>query len=116
MTSLSALFDDEEIWQKVESHDEKAKARGVVVGRYIKEQIADGYAYYMIDRVVGGHGEGTGPAIAHLVHIPYIDGYTVPMIESMDLKVPLKYAKENIDRRDRVHALFNRKENELNFG
>ena len=33
---------------KIEQRDKQAKEKGELVGRYIKEQIADGYAIYEI--------------------------------------------------------------------
>lgn len=53
--------------QKMREKDQKAKAQGKLVGRYVREHVADGYAFYEIIRenkqtvrirVVTGVGDG----------------------------------------------------------
>ena len=79
--------------------DKAAKEEGRVIGRYVRERIADGYAYYcVIEQIVGG--------AVRVEHVHIYDGYRVPMIESMGCVIPLKYVKENIEMRDRWQAMF----------
>lgn len=86
------------VYKNMVEIDKAAKAAGELVGRYVRESVADGYAYYTVIAVNGGS--------AQVEHVPYLDGYRVPMIESMDGCIPLKYVKENIGVRDRWQALF----------
>ncbi len=81
--------------------DQAAKREGKLEDRYIQEQIADGYAYYRITEVMGDMVR-----VEHMNDIA--DGYTVPMIESMGCVIPLKYAEENIARRDAWSEIFKR--------
>lgn len=72
--------------------DASAKDKGELVGRYIQEQIGDGYAYYRIIKA--------GSRNVALEHMAIGDAWQIPMVESMGLVVPTKYARENIERRD----------------
>lgn len=85
-------------WAEITAADRAAKEEGTLVGRYIQESRADGYAYY---RVVD-HTDN----IARVEHIDYCDGWTIPMIESMDCLIPLKYVRDNITLRDKWDRLF----------
>lgn len=78
--------------------DASAKDKGELVGRFIQEQIADGYAYYRIIKA--------GSRNVALEHMAIGDAWQIPMVESMDLVVPTKYARENIERRDSIAELF----------
>ena len=84
---------------ELKADDDAAKKAGTLVGRYIRESIADGYAYYVI--VKAGHSR-----TVTVEHVHICDGYRVPMIESMDGKIPVKYARENIAMRDKWEKLF----------
>jgi hypothetical protein len=118
----------EETWQKMQAKDKAAKETGSLVGRYIQEPIADGHAYYMIVaeysledspynnlciRWIGTNNTKASWCVERnekdfviVGHIPYGDAWTVPMIESLNGRIPRKYAKENIERRERIEALF----------
>jgi len=89
-------------WEKAErlrdEDDALGKERKELVGRYIQEPAADGYAIYTIVEVAGD--------IVYLEHSDIGDAWTIPMIESMGRQIPVKYAMENIERRDRMAALF----------
>jgi len=82
----------EENWNKVQKKDEEAKAKGQLVGRYIREPYADGYAIYQIIRenkksvrirVVTGIGDDW--------HIPYW---------GVEVSIDKEYAIRNIAGRD----------------
>jgi len=86
--------------KKVEEKDEVAKKEGLLVGRYIKEPSADGFAVYEIIRenkksvrirVVTGIG----------------DDWILPMWGE-EATVNKDYATLNIQRRDAMKALFNK--------
>lgn len=96
MEDFRAKMDRE--FSEMAAEDKAAKDASTLIGRYVRESIADGYAYY---RVVGIKG-----LIAVVDHIHICDGYRVPMIESMGGEIPLKYARENIQMRDKWDELF----------
>lgn len=73
--------------------DQTAKREGKLEGRYIQEQIADGYAYYLVVAL-------TDMQMVKVEHVVVGDAWQVPMIEDMDCLIPLKYVKANIGRRD----------------
>ena len=79
--------------------DASARAKGELVGRYVQEQIADGYAYYVVVAE-------TDMQMVKVEHKDIFDGWSVPMIESMNGIVPVKYVKENIARRDAWSDVF----------
>lgn len=84
------------------ANDQAAKNDGELVGRFVQEQIADGYAYYVVVAE-------TDMQMVKLEHMHIYDGWSVPMIESMDGIVPLKYVKENIAYRDNMDEIFSRR-------
>lgn len=82
--------------------DQLAKSKDELVGRFIQEQIADGYAYYVVVAL-------TDMQMVKLEHVHIFDGWSVPMIESMDGIVPRKYVEENIARRDSMDEMLSRR-------
>ena len=84
--------------------DAHAKSEGKLEGRYIQEQIADGYAYYVVVEV----GEQT----VRVEHQKFFDGYSVPMIESMGGIIPIHYVRENIEARDQLNEMFSKRSRE----
>lgn len=96
------------IYKLMVDSDEAAKAKGDLVGRYIRESIADGYAYYTVESVNNRTVLGYD-SMVQVKHVNYLDGYRVPMIESMGCLIPLKYVRENIARRDHLDALFSKR-------
>ena len=91
--------EQERLFDTLKANDAAAKARGELVGRYIQESVADGYAYYVIVRHTGSKVK-----VEHQQGIA--DGYSVRMIESMNGNIPAKYARENIGWRDQRDGLF----------
>lgn len=73
---------------------------GLRAGRIYQEQIADGYARYLI------------VAVAHnvvvLQHIAAGDAWTIPSVESRHGRITLIEATDNIERQDRMSAIFAR--------
>ena len=82
----------------LQEEDAKAKAAGKLVGRYYKEQIADGYAYY---RVV----KATKTRVT-LEHVAIGDAWLIRWIEDSGRKVARKVVEANIQRRDGLAAFF----------
>lgn len=76
--------------------DQKAKAKGTFVGRYIAEPYADSYAYYEIVKV--------NTKTVRIKHLDIYDGWTIPYW-GVDATIDLKYAVESVVRRDRIEAL-----------
>lgn len=93
---------------ELKANDAAAVTDGTLVGRFIQESIADGYAYYVIVdvdlwSVDGGVQYGE---MCTVEHVDYCDGYRIPMIESMGGRIPTKYALENVEQRDSWAKLF----------
>ena len=85
-----------------EAHKAQLKAwliaqgyKGKHTGRIYREQVADGYALYMM-------ADGPGSC---LIHLPYVDGYTSRTVQHMTKKGVL----ELIDADERFMALFAKK-------
>lgn len=96
MASFSETINNE--YDTFMNVDKAAKAAGTLIGRVVREQIADGYAHYK----VVSHNTRT----AILEHIDWCDGWTIPFVENMGCKVPLKYVRANIEHRDKIDVLF----------
>jgi hypothetical protein len=87
-------------FKKLVAQDEKAKDEDKLVGRYIQEQIADGYAYYVIVRenkrtVRIRHATGLG------------DDWMIPYWGE-EASIDKSYALQRIDWRDGLDALFSK--------
>ncbi len=78
--------------EELTAKDTEAKEAGTLVGRYIRESVADGSAYYRVVKVTAG--------TATVEHVDYCDGYRIEMVEILGCKLSLKYVRENIERRD----------------
>lgn len=103
MNSFEKLIaESERLLKSLQEADRIAKGKGELLGRYIVEGIADGRAYYQIVRVTA--------RTVKLKHVPYLDGYKIPMVEALGHSVPLKYARQNIEIRDRLDSLFAKKD------
>lgn len=85
-------------YKDLEDRDQKAKQAGTLLDRYLQEPRADGYAYYRVTKVRA--------RTVTVEHMDLGDAWTSPMIESMNLKIPIKYARENISMRDGITAIF----------
>lgn len=90
------------LYKEFTERDAAAKKAGKLIGRFIQESIADGYAYYVIVA-------RRGATIVQVEHVDYLDGYRHAMIDSMGGQVPMKYALENIERRDKWAEYFDRR-------
>ena len=91
----------EENYKKMEEVDFEARREGQLIGRYLREQIADGYAYYQITKenkntVVIEHVTGIG------------DDYSVPYWGSK-ASIKKAFAIQNVECRDKFNALFSKK-------
>ena len=88
-------------WARMEMEDKMAKAEGRLVGRYYKEAIADGYAFYRITKV--------GKRTATLAHVKGLgDDYQIPLLGNGG-SVKLWLVQRNVDWRDAMSELFNKK-------
>lgn len=74
--------------------DQEAKAKGTLVGRFLRYPIADGYAFYEVTKV--------GKTRATIKHINVGDAWDVGLGNS----ISVAKAHENIARRDAIEALF----------
>jgi hypothetical protein len=103
---LTAQYEEESKKEKaviarMEMEDKMAKAEGRLVGRYLKEGIADGYAFYRITKV--------SQRTATLVHIKGIgDNYRVPMLGDGGT-AKLSYVQQNVEWRDALSEIFSKK-------
>lgn len=88
-------------WARLEMEDKMAKAEGRLVGRYLKESIADGYAFYRITKV--------GKRTATLVHVKGLgDDYRIPMLGDGGT-AKLSYVQQNVEWRDALSEIFEKK-------
>lgn len=94
-----------EIWDKnfkaLMECDKKAKKEGVLVGRYIKEQVCDGYAFYKVvkeskKKVTISKVSGIG------------DDWCINYWGN-EAQIDKKYAIQNITQRDNLEKLFSKK-------
>lgn len=97
---MSFIDQMEAEWKIIEDRDAIAKMNNTLIGRYLKYQYADGYAFYEIYAVAKG--------IVHVSHIPWGDAWEFPMIEDMDCKVPVPVAQKNLYQRDQLAVLFSK--------
>lgn len=74
--------------------DQEAKAKGTLVGRFLRYPMGDGYAFYEVTKV--------GKARATIKHIDFGDAWDIGLGNT----ISLTKARENIERRDNLAALF----------
>ncbi len=72
--------------------DQKAKAKGTMVGRYIAEPYADSYAYYEIVKV--------NTKTVRIKYLDIWDGWTIPYW-GKETTIDLAYAVKSLAWRDR---------------
>jgi hypothetical protein len=84
-------------FERLNSVDKKAVELGVLVGRYIQHQYADGYAYYQIIK------ENKKTVRIKVVDIG--DGWVLPAW-GPEATIPKDYALQNLRRRDNLKKLF----------
>jgi len=87
--------------KKLEREDDQAKAKSQLVGRYIREQIADGFAYYKIVK------ENKKTVRIELVR-NIGDDYSVP-VWGLKASIQKAYAIKNVGYRDRINEIFSKK-------
>ena len=80
------------------ARDKEAKEEGTLIGRYLKERAADGYAFYQI---VGEDSHGL-----QVERLDIYDGWSVPMYEGMSNCFPKHYAEQNIAARESIEGMF----------
>ena len=85
-------------YDEMVARDKEAAVNDELVGRYLKESAADGYAYYVIESV-----NADGSLVVERQDI--YDGWSVPMYEGMSDCFPRKYALQNIASRESMEAL-----------
>jgi len=90
-------------FRTLQAKDAEARAAGRIVGRYISEPFADGYAYYVVVQ------EKRATVIVKVV-TGIGDDWTIPYWGTR-ASIQKSYALDNIKRRDTLDELF-RKSNE----
>jgi len=83
--------------ERMREEDAVAKDKGELVGRYISEHVADGYAYYVVAKVDGN--------TVTLDHVDTFDGYAILAVEAMNRRVPLTMVKAYISVREKWENL-----------
>lgn len=87
-------------WDGLYKKDQELKAKGELVGRFIQESYADGYAIYTIEKI-----KGSKVLIAVVTDIG--DDWRIPYWGDAAW-IDLKYANQSIEGRDRIDILFKR--------
>lgn len=87
-------------WALIKKVDQEAKQQGTIVGRYIKEQIADGYAIYIVTK------EGKRTSTVEVV-TGIGDDWVIPSIGRIG-SLKTDYVCANISRRDAIDKIFNK--------
>ena len=87
-------------WEEVQYEDKLAKRRKTLVGRYYKEQIADGYAFYLITADTGKRCK-----VSRITGLG--DDWMIRRFE-MNPWVSRREVVDNVERRDALNALFGR--------
>lgn len=85
-------------FQKLEKQDKEARDKGILVGRFIQESIADGYAYYQIVK--------ENKATVKIQVVTDIgDDWSVPYW-GKSTTIPKSYALKSLFLKDKTEALF----------
>jgi hypothetical protein len=87
-------------YQKMVEKDQKAKAKGTMVGRYIAEPYADSYAYYEIVKV--------NTKTVRIKSLDIYDGWTIPYWGA-EATIDREYAMKSLAWRDRIDEYRNPK-------
>jgi len=95
--SLNEHMDRE--YNEMVACDKAAGEANKLVGRYLKERAADGYAFYTIESI-----NKDGSLVIENTGI--YDGWSIPMYEEMSDYFPRQYAIQNISARESTEALF----------
>ena len=83
---------------EINAKDAAAAGAGELVGRFYREQIADGYAYYEVVKAT--------KKTVTLQHIDFCDGYRIPLVEQMGCKLPRHVVAGQIAQREKWDAMF----------
>jgi len=76
--------------------DAQAKAKGTMVGRFIREPCADSYAFYEIVKV--------NKKTVVIQHLDVYDGWTIPYWGKR-ATIDIRFAQENLAYRDNLERL-----------
>jgi hypothetical protein len=105
--AAGALYDDIErleasrqwgdITDAIDRHDTALRDRGEIIGRVLRYQSADGYAYYVISGVLGEH--------ARVESLRVMDAYTVPQWGDAAWTT-VEQVREYLEHRDRLANVF----------
>ena len=90
------MYEDKEYDILMEA-DKKAKEKGTILGRYINESIADGYAYYEITKV--------NKKTVVIEHVFIGDGYSVSYWGAK-ATIDIAYATASVKGRDAMAKIF----------
>lgn len=85
----------------ITAKDTAAKEKGILLGRYIQEQYADGYAFYEIIKV-------NKKSVRIQVLTGLGDDWMIPMW-GQKTSIPMKYAVDSVARRDGLAKFFSKK-------
>lgn len=80
-------------YKKMIARDKAARDADTLVGRYLKERAADGYAFYTIEAI-----NDDGSLVVENAEI--YDGWTVPIYDGLSDCFPRAYALQNLAVRD----------------
>lgn len=83
----------DEVHEILEDAEEEALDHDEIAGCMYQEQVADGYAYYIVVE--------TSDEWARLECIPVLDGYRSQLVELMDRHVPLFAMKRHVEARQK---------------
>lgn len=86
-------------WEKIVEQDTKARKAGTLVGRYLREPVADGNAIYVITKVY--------KRTVHIRYVPEVcpDEYRVAYFKDKD-SIKREYAEKSVQWRDNLRRMF----------
>ena len=86
----------EQAYDNMAAKDYAARKKGTLLGRYINEQYADGYAYYEIVKV--------NTKTVRIRWLDIWDGWTIPFW-GKEANISREYAEQRVGGRDRLNDL-----------
>lgn len=92
-------------WDSLKRQDEEAKKAGTLVGRYIKEPYADGYAVYVITKVLKN-------SVKAVAQTDLGDGWVIPYW-GVNATIGRKYVENSIKQREKRYEIFSKLFDEL---
>lgn len=102
MSAENFIAADKRKWDELNAADATAKAKGVIIDRYITHPMADGQAVYRIT--------GATKTKATITHVDVGDGWTLPAW-GKTINLPIKTVQGFLHQRDGLAALFARTDN-----